>query len=769
MFKHLGFLLLALTVCGQTDLGELRVMVKDSMGLPVPAMVELSSEANQYRENLGADAEGHVTFKRLPYGLYHVELHRDGFAPYATLIEIRSAIPKELDVVLSPASIQTSVTVSDDATLIDPHRTGAVNRIGGDTLEDRLASPPGRSLAELVNQQPGWVFEANGILHPRGEEYQTQYVMDGIPLTDNRSAAFVADLDADNVQEMSVITAGFPAEYGRKLGGVIEVQTTRDTRQGFHGKMVAAGGSFDTANGYAETQYGWGLNTVTLSLTGATTDRFLDPPVTRNYTNHGTNADFMGHYERDIDGKNRIGIIVRREQSKFLVPDEILQEQAGQRQDRQSFESAVQFSYTHIFSADVLGDFRAMLRDITAGLWSNALSTPMIVSQDRGYREGYVKGAISVHHRIHEFKFGAEGDFAGLQESLSYLITDPTQFDPGTPLSFQYFGHAPDREQGAFTQDMIRLKDLTLSAGLRFDHYGLLVNQSAWSPRAGVAYHVPKADVVFRASYDRIFQTPAFENLLVSSSAEVTSLSDQVLRLPVQPARGNYYEAGFAKALFGKVRMDANFYRRDYTNYPDDNLLLNTGVSFPITFSKANIYGVEVKLDVPRWGPFSGYVSWSNMRGNGYFPVTGGLFLGDDAAQAISATSGVFPVSQDQRNTLRARYRYQIAPRVWAAIGGTYDSGLPVDFIGSYADAAAEYGQNIVNRVNFSDYRARPGFTLNLSAGVLLRKREKGSLRFQADVLNATNQLNVLDFAGLFSGTALAAPRSVDGRLQFDF
>ena len=51
-----------------------------------------------------------------------------------------------------------------------------------------------------------------------------------LPLTDNRSAAFVADFDADGVQEMSIMTAGYPAEFGRKLGGVIEVQTARDQR-----------------------------------------------------------------------------------------------------------------------------------------------------------------------------------------------------------------------------------------------------------------------------------------------------------------------------------------------------------------------------------------------------------------------------------------------------------------------------------------------------------------------------------------------------------
>jgi len=477
----------------------------------------------------------------------------------------------------------------------------------------------------------------------------------------------------------------------------------------------------------------------------------------------------MGHYERDLSNHDRLGIIFRREQSKFLVPNELVQQAAGQRQDRTSYETALQFSYTHIFSPNVLGEFRAMARDITAGFWSNPLATPMIATQDRSYREGYVKGDIAAHSGIHEFKVGVEGDFASIREALSYQITDPTQFDPGTPQAFSFRGHSPDREQAVFAQDQIRWRNWTFNAGLRFDHYDLLVNQSAWSPRLGAAYYWRPAEIVFRFSYDRVFQTPAFENLLVASSPQVTSLSAQVLRLPVQPSRGNFFEAGFSKAMFGKLRVDGNLYHRSVSNYADDDLLLNTGVSFPIAFAKANIYGAEVKLEIPRWGPFSGYVSYSNSRGNGYLPVTGGLFLGDDAAQAIAVTGGVFPVSQDQRNTDRARVRYEVNRHVWLALGGTYDSGLPTEFVGTYAEAALQYGQDILNRVNFSNLRARPGFTLNASAGVILKQKEKKSLRLQVDVTNLTNQLNVLDFAGLFSGTALAAPRMAEGRVQFEF
>jgi hypothetical protein len=377
---------------------------------------------------------------------------------------------------------------------------------------------------------------------------------------------------------------------------------------------------------------------------------------------------------------------------------------------------------------------------------------------------------VSVHAGKHEFKFGGEADFAQLQEELSYLITDPTQFDMDTPLAFDFYGHAPDREQSLFGQDQIHWKNFAISGGLRFDHYNLLVNQVGWSPRFAMAYYWPKAKLNFHASYDRVFQTPAFENLLVSSSPAVISLDPSVLRLPVQPARGNYYEAGFGSAVFGHVRFSGNFFWRRYHNYPDDDLLLNTGVSFPITFALANIYGEEAKVDIPRWGKFSGYASWTNERGNGYLPVTGGLFLGDDAVDAIQDTAGVFPVSQEERNSVRTRFRYEVTPRVWLAFGGTYDSGLPIEFGGTAEDALAQgYSQSIVNRVNFSDQRPRPIFSLNASAGVILSKSEKHPVRFQVDGTNLANSLNVIDFSGLFSGTALEAMRSVNAHLQFSF
>jgi outer membrane cobalamin receptor len=762
---RLGLAVLCSTVLfGQIDTGEMRLKVVDAAGLAVPSRVEISSEINQVRQKLETDREGSLVARRLPFGFYRIRVEHDGFAPFSEVIEIRSVVPKEFRVTLNVAPIETAMTVTDSATLLDPHRTGTINRIGAEALENRVTGLPGRSLIDLINTQPGWLLEANGVLHPRGSEYQTQYVIDGVPLTENRSPGFAPELEADDVQSMSIFTAGYPAEYGRKLGGVIDVVTEKDPRPGFHGKIAWYGGSFDTAGGSLAAQYAWGRNTISFNGDAARTDRYLDSPVIQNYTNSGTNTNFSTRYERDLTDHDRIGVILRHAQSRFEVPNEQVQEAAGQRQDRGSDETSGQFSYQHVFSPNLVGDLRGMVRDLSATLWSNPFATPIFATQDRGLREEYLKATASAHRGKQEWKVGVEADFGSLREAFAYNLTDPTQFDPATSPTFQFLARHPDREQALFVQDLIRLGNLTVNAGLRWDHYSLLIDQSAASPRLGAAWYWPAADIVFRASYDRIFQTPAFENILLASSAAVGVLNDNVLRLPVKPSLGNFYEAGFAKGLFGKLRLDANYYRRTLNNFADDDLLLNTGVSFPIAFARSEIHGVEVKLEIPRWGPLSGFASYSNMLGVGYLPVTGGLFLGDEATNALSSTSR-FPVSQDQRNTVQARFRYEISSRLWFAFGGAYGSGLPVEFDGTHADALAQFGQQIVDRVNFDRGRVRPSLTLNASAGATVWRKEKQSVRVQADVQNLTDRLNVINFAGLFSGTAISAPRSAAIRL----
>ncbi len=777
----LFFLICSSPLFGQSNTGELRLRVTDPSGLGVKSSVELACEANQFQQSFETDDSGNLVAKRLAFGVYRLRVERSGFAVFTDSLEIRSAIPSNVGAKLSIAASTTAVIVKDSDTLIDPYRTGTIYRIGTDMIETRVSSLPGRSLQDLINTQPGWLYEGNAVLHPRGSEYQTQFVLDGIPLTDNRSPSFGPEIGADDLDSMSVFTATFPAEYGRKMGGVVELNTARDTREGFHGEVVLSGGSFDTAGSYAMGQYVWGKNTLGVSASGNITGHYLNPVVPENYTNTGTTGDFMARYEIDLTSRDRLSFSVRHALSRYEIPNEQVQQTphedpfdplqplGSQLQNADNFETMGIVSYQHIFSPNVVSDFRGMVRDNSNDLYSNVYSTPVIAFQHNYFREGYFKGSVSVHHGRQEWKAGVESDSTFLHENFSDQITDFTQFDPDTPATFSFMGSKPDLEQGAFVQDQIRLGNWTISAGLRWDHYQLLVNQNAFSPRLSVAHYFPKAGVVVHVSYDRIFQTPSFENILISSSSAVTSLNPLVLRLPVLPSHGNYYEVGLTKDFFGHFRFDANVYDRRVNNYADDDQLLSTAVSFPIAFDKAYIYGAEGKLEVPNWKHFNAYVSYSYIVGSAYLPVTGGLFLGDDATDALGERVGRFWDSQDQRNTVRSRVRYEFTKRIWGGIGADYGSGLPFEFAGDEAEALAQYGQAVVDRVNFDKGRVRPSLSINASLGVDIWKTEKLNIRIQADGTNLNNRLNVIDFAGLFSGNAIAPSRSYNLRLTTNF
>jgi TonB-dependent Receptor Plug Domain len=752
--------------------GELRLEVHDSEGAAVTPEGELVSRANQFRKTFVAGSDGRFIAQDLPFGVYRLNLHADGFAPWSELVEIRSEVPVRISVTLGVAPVATKVEVNDSATLVDPSRTGTVYAVGNSGIAEQISAQPGRTLADLVNEQPGWLYEANGILHPRGSEYDVQYVFDGLPLTENRSPAFAPSFDAEDVDSLRVLTANFPAEYGRKLGGVIEVTTQKDAPTGWHGYFEADGGSFSTAGGSAGISYAASKDRFTFSGNGFHTDRYLDPPVLANYTNRGNAAGFSASYERDFSDRDRLRISITHNDVRFLVPNELVQEQQTpmpQRQDIANHETSGQIFFQHTISPSLFLSFSGSVRDASATLASNPSSTPVIVSQYRGYREGYFRGDLAGHKGHHDWKAGGDSIFSAVHEALQYVITDPAQFDPGTQTPFQFADRKWDVEPSAYAQDQWHRDNWNISVGLRFDHYGFVVHESAWSPRVGVSRYVPSWNLLLYASYDRVFQTPAMENLLLASSPQLDSIDPIVLRLPVQPARANYYEGGFTKAFFGKWRLDANVFRRDFHNYSDDDVLLDTGVSFPTAFAKARIFGEEVRVEVPQWGRFSGYLSYANQSAIAQGPITGGLFLGSGAT-GLTDTSK-FAVSQDQRNTLRARVRFQAVQRVWLALGAEYGSGLPAN-LGSNPDTnflLVQYGTAILDRVNFNLQRVRPNFSLDAAAGVELYRREQRSAKFEIQAANMTDRINVLNFASLFSGTAVAAPRGVSARLKFTF
>src|SRR5262249_22033370 len=147
---------------------------------------------------------------------------------------------------------------------------------------------------------------------------------------------------------------------------------------------------------------------------------------------------FATSYERDFSDRDRLRLTIMKNVARFLVPNELVQQQALQCQDIESRETSGAFSFQQAISTSLFLGFSGSVRDASATLTSNEFATPVIVGQDRGYREGYLRGDIAGHHGHHDWKAGADSIVSSVREALQYSITDPSQFDPATQISFQF-------------------------------------------------------------------------------------------------------------------------------------------------------------------------------------------------------------------------------------------------------------------------------------------------------------------------------------------
>jgi outer membrane cobalamin receptor len=608
------------------------------------------------------------------------------------------------------------------------------------------------------------------VLHPRGSEYDTLYVIDGLPITSNRSPGFAPATTLTQIDAIEMTTSGYAAEYGRHLGGVVEVTTATPRIDGLHGQLAFGGGSFQTVDGSAAIGYGAKQTAVFLGLDGFATDRYLDPPAERNFTNHALGRNLSARFDHEFGSQQSVRLWFTNSATGPEVPNEIVQQAAGQRQHRDLRETAGYASYDRTLTAKSLFSARFMAREGGATLSANQQSTPIRPDQDRSLREEYLSFSLATQRAGHEFKAGSQLSHTNLQERFGFVITGPNAFDPDVPPQFAFSGTHGGHTQALFAQDRYTYRGWTLSAGLRWDHYSLLVHDSAFSPRLALAYHSNRLGLVVHASYDRAFEEPPIENLLLASSTSVLRLSNSIAHFPIPLSRGDFADAGISKLLASRFRLDLSAFLRNTRNFIDDDLLLNTGVSLPTAFNRASIYGAELKLDLPRWSRFSGFASYSYLLGRSITPVTGGLFLANDA-ETLLRPGQVFPISQDQRNTAYGLFRVELTRSAWASTSFSYGSGLPTELDPDVARATllAQFSPRILDHVDFARERVKPNHSLDLSFGWQFWQRDQRNARLQLDVTNVTNRVNLVNFAGLFSGTALARPRAAALRLAYSF
>lgn len=782
-----ALILLGPTTYSQARIGSIQGVVKDPGGALVPnATITVTQPVTGYRQTTQTDAQGSFKLVNLPFNTYTVRAEASGFQPAEESVDLESTIPLNVELALTLEQTTAAVTITSTGdAMLEPDRTSSDTDINQAILERPLGAAPSRAIESIVASTPGFVTDDNGRMHPRGSESQVQYVVDGVPVTDNMSAIFSTSLDARTLRTVEVLTGGIPAEFGDKLAGIINVNTRSGLEGPTQGGVSFSGGSFSTGEVAADFSTHTKKLGFLANLSTSTSQRFLDPPTLDNFHNFGRTGKAFFRFDYQFDANNSLRGVFNFGGSNLQVPNRSFQEDAGQDQRQRLRDNSQNISFQHIVSPNSVAQFSFFHRQSNAELISNPLSTPVVANQDRTLQNYGGIGSLAITRGSHNIKFGGQFTITPVDEHFSFYPTTAfpdledeegnvfpnpvNNFNAAKPFVFNQ--SKTGRTLSAYVQDRFTaFKNLTLDLGIRYDNYKLLISDHAFSPRLGFAYYIPKTKTTLRASYNRLFQPPPAENLLLASSTEAAALSPIAVLQgvttvnPILPDKQHAFEAGAQQLLSKFFRLNLTVYQKRIKNFSDKDQFFETGVIFPIAISSGRVTGEEVRLESTEIHGFHTFVSYANSRAFGVTPITGGLFLGEDP-QDLFLNGLKFANDHDQRNEAQFQVSYNHRPSgLYASFSGRYDSGVPAD-----VEPGTTLDPRLSNEIDFQRGRVRPRTILDFSVGVDLRQKERVSMNIQFDVQNLTNELFLYNFESVFSGTHVGYPRLFSGKLSLRF
>ena len=199
-------------------------VVDDALLHPLKgATVVLHDSAGNTVAKSTTGPDGKFSFTGIAFGDYTVEATSPGLVGDHQHLQIASSQIAQIELTLVDS--EEIINVAEDwAVPPPPPVTGSVATVTRETLNE---SPGGddRPVTDVVATQPGFVVDALGNIYARGNHANVQYQVDGIPVPDSVGSLFAASIPVRLIQGLEIYTGGMPAEFGERLGAVVNLTT----------------------------------------------------------------------------------------------------------------------------------------------------------------------------------------------------------------------------------------------------------------------------------------------------------------------------------------------------------------------------------------------------------------------------------------------------------------------------------------------------------------------------------------------------------------
>jgi hypothetical protein len=241
-------------LCVSTSASTLTGTVSDSSGKVIPgATVTVTNSATNVNSATQTDKAGLYLIPNLVPGVYELNVRQDGFKSVVKKdVSIHAEENIEINISMEVGSLTQSITVESGAPVVQLTSATLTSTV----TETAVAELPvnGRSWTDLAVLQPGITSIhalpdvstpdrigrglGNQLTISGARPQQNNYVINGISMNDYTNGAPGSlqggNLGVDAIQEFTVLTANYSAEYGRTSGGVISA-ITRSGSNAFHG------------------------------------------------------------------------------------------------------------------------------------------------------------------------------------------------------------------------------------------------------------------------------------------------------------------------------------------------------------------------------------------------------------------------------------------------------------------------------------------------------------------------------------------------------
>ncbi len=740
-------------------------IVDDALGHPLAgAKVVVHDPAGQTIAQTVTGDDGKFVFAHVPVGESTVEASSPGLAPDHQHLQLVAGQTANVELTLLTEEV---VEIHDTwAVPPPPPATGSVTTVTRQKLQDQPGGED-RPITQVVATQPGVVQDALGNIYARGNHANVQYVIDGVPVPDSVGSLFAASIPTRLVQSLDVLTGGMPAEFGDRLGAVVNL-TTRAAGDHPEGSAQVRYGSYQTVEpGIA---YSSPITDHTSAFVGGSyqySQRALDPPsIDPILHDTGTTGRVFGRIDYTPCDANHYELFATYGHNRFQVPlDPSAQlgnttpDQFGNTpprfvpHDTDSTETEdelfVAGAYTHRYEAGLgqimVAPIYKLSRGVLYGDARHALgpdaepgATASDVTRVAHHAGGVV--AYSLPRGGHTLKAGAQADFLhGVTDFTSYVRDDA---NGGIDQSMTASGRdiTDALSTGAYVQDHWLTGALALDAGLRFDELHVMLQGGATndsfgaSPRLGASYAIAKETIV-HAFTGVLWQPPSPLDAANAARALGVVPAGEMVQYDLEPETDVFGEVGVVSRLANPLRVGLTGWGRYAWNQLDDTAIGSTSLLSNYNFERGRAAGLEGSVEL-RVGP------WLTAFGNGS--------LGTAEGQGIASAKYLFTADE-------------LANKAWQQLDHaqtwTANAGATVRQDNFTLTTSLAYGSGL--RTGPTNTAHVPGHVVVDESMQYTFEAHGYHVRVAADVLNVFDAHYAYRIGNGFVGSSYGAPREV--------